>query len=122
MDAVLASEFDALVHRASAHASLRRALNCAMNGGRFVDERIGAWLLSIRSSAWTPFNFTPREREIADMLVRDCATKEIASSLCVSRHTVKFHVANVYTKAGVHSRSQLKALKGAAHPLQVSES
>jgi len=48
---------------------------------------------------------SPRELEIAQLIVRGKGNKEIASALRVSRHTVKNHVAKIFKKLGVSNRS-----------------
>lgn len=49
---------------------------------------------------------TPRETEVLRMLAEGLANKQIAGRLGISEHTVKFHVASVYTKLGVASRTE----------------
>ena len=54
-------------------------------------------------------DLTPREREVAKLLVRGAANDEIARALWISRHTVKDHVKAVYAKLHVTSRAELSA-------------
>jgi len=49
---------------------------------------------------------TPREREIFNLLIQNCSTKEIASKLGISEKTVRNHISNVIQKLGVDSRIQ----------------
>lgn len=51
-------------------------------------------------------NLTLREREILVLMASGCSNKEIAGELCVSGHTVKTHVYNIYRKLNVDSRFQ----------------
>jgi len=53
---------------------------------------------------------TPREAQVAEALVDGRTSTEIASSLGLSRHTVRDHTKAAYAKAGVHSRAELAAL------------
>jgi FixJ family two-component response regulator len=46
---------------------------------------------------------TPREREVAYLVVAGQPSKTIAANLGVSDKTVEFHRANIMTKLGVHS-------------------
>jgi LuxR family maltose regulon positive regulatory protein len=46
-----------------------------------------------------------REMEVLRLLITHLSRKEIADQLCVSPNTVRFHLKNIYTKLGVHSRS-----------------
>jgi DNA-binding CsgD family transcriptional regulator len=47
---------------------------------------------------------TPREQEIAALVVDGLANREIADRLCLSHHTVSQYVKRIYRKLGVDSR------------------
>ena len=49
---------------------------------------------------------TPREREVLQLVAEGLANKQIALSLGISEHTVKFHLSSLYTKLGVTSRTE----------------
>ncbi|QUG77375.1 PAS domain-containing protein [Erwinia sp. E602] len=51
--------------------------------------------------------FTPREWEIIFYLIQQFTTREICARLQLKRHTVCNYVQNIFSKAGVSSRSQL---------------
>jgi DNA-binding CsgD family transcriptional regulator len=53
---------------------------------------------------------TPREREVATLVVDGLADREIAERLHLSRHTVSQYVKRIYRKLGVHSRVALARL------------
>lgn len=53
------------------------------------------------------FDMTPREREVANLLVQGKSYKEIADALFISPHTVKNTTSRIYEKAGVRTRGQL---------------
>jgi DNA-binding NarL/FixJ family response regulator len=48
--------------------------------------------------------FTPREKLVIGLVERRLGNKEIAAILRISESTVKFHLANIYTKLGVRNR------------------
>ena len=52
---------------------------------------------------------TPREREIAQMLLRGLPIAEMAAMLWLSPYTIRDHIKSVYNKVGVRSRPELCA-------------
>ncbi len=49
---------------------------------------------------------TPRETEVLGMMAEGLGNKIIAARLGISEHTVKFHVAAIFTKLGAGSRTE----------------
>lgn len=49
---------------------------------------------------------TARESEVLEMMAQGLANKEIAARLGISENTVKFHLASMYGKLGVSSRTE----------------
>jgi DNA-binding NarL/FixJ family response regulator len=49
---------------------------------------------------------TSRESEVLQLLAQGLANKQIAVSLGISEHTVKFHVSSIYSKLGASSRTE----------------
>jgi DNA-binding NarL/FixJ family response regulator len=49
---------------------------------------------------------TERERQVLQLLAQGLANKQIATSLGISEHTVKFHVSGIYAKLGAASRTE----------------
>lgn len=52
---------------------------------------------------------TSRELEVAELAARGRTNREIADALCVSPLTVKAHLANIFSKLGIHGRVELAA-------------
>lgn len=50
---------------------------------------------------------TDREAEIASLLISGLNNSQIEDKLCISSHTVKNHIYNLYKKTGVKNRTQL---------------
>ena len=49
---------------------------------------------------------TAREHEVLQLAAEGLANKQIALSLSISEHTVKFHLSSLYAKLGVTSRTE----------------
>jgi NarL family two-component system response regulator YdfI len=56
-----------------------------------------------------PERLTARERSVLAELARGAPNKTIAGRLAISEHTVKFHVASIFAKLGVASRTEAVA-------------
>ncbi|MGH2453668.1 MAG: ATP-binding protein [bacterium] len=52
---------------------------------------------------------SPREREVAQLVMEGLSNREIARTLVVSERTVDAHVEHILTKLGFHSRAQIAA-------------
>jgi ATP/maltotriose-dependent transcriptional regulator MalT len=48
---------------------------------------------------------TARERDVLEIASRGLSNREVASELGISEHTVKFHLAAIYGKLGVSTRT-----------------
>ena len=51
--------------------------------------------------------WTPREREVAALLIRGCRNKEIATEMGVTEQTVKNHLHHMCAKIGASDRMQV---------------
>jgi len=49
---------------------------------------------------------TEREREVLRLIFAGMRNKQIANALSISEQTIKFHVANIFQKLGVSSRTE----------------
>jgi len=49
---------------------------------------------------------TPRETEVLRMMTAGLSNREIGSTLGISEHTVKFHIASIFGKLGTSSRTE----------------
>jgi DNA-binding CsgD family transcriptional regulator len=50
---------------------------------------------------------TPRERQLASLMLEGLATKQLAQAFCISPHTVQDHLKAIFAKTGVSSRREL---------------
>jgi PAS domain S-box-containing protein len=74
---------------------------------RSVIEKLAALRSPVRSgvSHAEISDLTPREREVLGLISQGLADLEISTKLGLTRSTVRNHVATLYSKIGVHSRS-----------------
>jgi DNA-binding NarL/FixJ family response regulator len=56
------------------------------------------------SMDFSAYEFSPRQREIVELLVQGQSNKEIADRLCLSTDTIKAHLQRIFRKSGVSSR------------------
>jgi DNA-binding CsgD family transcriptional regulator len=55
------------------------------------------------------YALTPREQELAMLVLRGCSTEEISNQLCIAALTVQQHLKAIFDKIGVRSRRDLVA-------------
>lgn len=64
------------------------------------------------SNTGTPLNtLSARERVVAEAVMQGLGNKQIAQQLGISTRTVENHLRSIYARLGVHSRTQLAALR-----------
>ena len=71
----------------------------------YRQEIPGATVLTEDSA--TRFGFTPREKEIINLLLQGKSNKEISEELFVSPRTVEAHIYNIYRKCSVKNKLEL---------------
>lgn len=84
---------------------LAAAIRTAGRGGTRIPGEITTELLRAERASNNTM-LTPRESEILRLLERGARNKEIAAQLWISEGTVKFHLANLYQKLNVTTRTQ----------------
>lgn len=62
---------------------------------------------TLSSDPFDGFGLTPREQQIASLLVRGRDVAYICDELMLSKNTVRSHIKSVYQKTGVHSKQEL---------------
>lgn len=101
--------------RAEAQVELRTAYEIfePMGARAFAERaRIELQALGIRTkrrSDATPTDLTSRELQVARLAATRQTTREIASQLFISPHTVEYHLRKVFQKLGINSRRDLAA-------------
>jgi DNA-binding CsgD family transcriptional regulator len=82
----------------------------ALGATYFVElasKAIGATKMVAREGHTRPNNTTRREVEIAGLVAEGLTNREIAERLVLSERTVEGHIANLFAKVNVNSRTQL---------------
>ena len=82
-------------------SSLEDAIVSVSKGEFYCCKEVSAAILDINSNSFV--EFSKREREIIKLLIDDKSTKEIASSLCLSLHTISSHRKMILKKFQVNS-------------------
>ena len=74
---------------------------------RLLGTRLGdlpSQPVSVPEAARNRSAMTAREREVLAAIASGASNAEIATAMTISLRTVEYHVANIYSKLGVHSR------------------
>ena len=86
-------------------AELVEAIKAAAGGfSMLAPEAAKALLHSEHPVDRIGFDLTKKEREILPLLVKGLPNQEISNQLHISLATVKYHLANIYSKLGVRNR------------------
>ena len=96
--------------------SFEEAVEYALSEGETVTPLTA--VLKQSSAEKPPPTLTRREREVAELVGRGLTSRQIASELHISEHTVDKHVANILRKLNLHSREQVavQMAKQRSHP------
>lgn len=110
-----------LFSRDESPSALAAAIRQVARGEQYLSPALATAILQKHQSQ--PMGSTPelhvideltaREQEILDLLAQGLSNKLIASKLYLSVRTVEGHLANIYLRLGVHSRTEamLMAMK-----------
>ena len=58
----------------------------------------------------SPESLTTREIDILGKVAKGFSNEDLADQLCLSVHTIRFHLRNIFMKLGAHNRTQAVAL------------
>lgn len=101
-----------LLLRNASPAMMAAALVAAQQGLVVVDPDLSDAAVAFRPPVTAGEDLTPREQDVLALLAEGLPNKLIADRLGISERTVKFHVAAILSKFGVHSRTEA-VLRGA---------
>ena len=103
-----------LLSRDEPPAALGIAIRQVARGEQYLSPSLAVAILqknkagySVTETHRTVFgSLTEREREILDLLAEGLSNKTIAARLYLSVRTVEGHLANIYSRLGIHSRTE----------------
>src|SRR6185437_160368 len=102
---LLSSGMDGFVPFNKLNRDLLKALNTVCKGKLWLNpELITSYIRNSRPQGHGQNSLSFRENEVVQLLTKRLSNKEIAVSLNISDHTVKFHLARIYKKLGVPDR------------------
>jgi DNA-binding NarL/FixJ family response regulator len=82
--------------------SLMQALDTVAAGGTVLDPEIARSLVQRHSVRNPVLELSDREREVLGLMAEGRSNAAIADKLVVSGKTVESHIANIFTKLGLH--------------------
>lgn len=97
------------VHKSIGSEKLIEAINSVIDTGFYLAESIQQQLEQLTGSIPKVFNtsqLTQKENKILHYLKQGYSNKEIAENICISPHTVKYHLANIFEKMQVKNRAE----------------
>jgi DNA-binding CsgD family transcriptional regulator len=114
------------VHRRARHKKLAKS---ALDEAAAIFGRLGSpcWeqrareelrRLGLRRAVATAADsaLTPAEERVADLVASGLTNADVAAQLFMGQRTVEAHLTKIYTKLGVHSRTQLSLVRPTASP------
>jgi DNA-binding NarL/FixJ family response regulator len=64
------------------------------------------WALRVHEQSVRASALSPREAQVLQLMTEGMTNRQIAGHLSVTVHAVKFHLASIYRKLGVHNRTE----------------
>jgi DNA-binding CsgD family transcriptional regulator len=106
----LGSAYRRAGQRRNARATLEEALKIFERiGARIWADRARAELGRLGGRAPSGDQLTPTERQVAELVAEGRTNKDVAAALFVTVRTVESNLTRVYSKLGIHSRTELAA-------------
>ncbi|OZI25139.1 PAS domain S-box protein [Bordetella genomosp. 7] len=100
-----------ITERKRSETELMAAIEAVMKDASWFSQTVIEKLAQIRQPRVAPSahaelgDLTAREHEVLGLMCRGLGDADIAQELGLSRHTIRNHVASLYSKLGVHRRS-----------------
>jgi NarL family two-component system response regulator LiaR len=97
------------ITKGSLAEDLSETIRATFQGKMVFSSEAGAQLLAPPEPA-VDFHLTDRELEVLVLLAEGLTNRQSALKLSISQSTLKFHMANIYQKLGVQTRSEALVL------------
>jgi NarL family two-component system response regulator LiaR len=97
------------ITKSSLAEDLADTIRTTFQGKMVFSSEVGAHLLAPPQPA-VNFHLTDRELEVLVLLAEGLTNQQTAYRLSISQSTLKFHMANIYEKLGVQTRSEALVL------------
>ncbi|MHA7276015.1 LuxR C-terminal-related transcriptional regulator [Arthrobacter sp. Hz1] len=104
------------INRKAGGEAIARVIVAAGQGQALVEGDIFDSLMASATEDPVLDNFTVRERQVRDMVLKGMADKQIARELQISAKTVEKHVGSLLRKTGASNRTMLVSMSGAELP------
>lgn len=111
--AIIDAGVNAIVSKAGAELRLVDAIRTVGEGTVFIDSDLldrAMALAKAEAKSSGLVLLSPREREVAQLVVRGRRNREIAEAIGVTEGTIKIYLHHIYRKLGIGSRTELSAL------------
>lgn len=111
--AIIDAGVNAIVSKAGAELRLVDAIRTVGQGTVFIDSDLLDRAMSLAKAEARGSGLdllSPREREVAQQVVRGRRNREIAAAIGVTEGTIKIYLHNIYRKLGIGSRTELAAM------------
>jgi NarL family two-component system response regulator LiaR len=95
--------------KSSLAGDLAETIRTTYQGKMVLSSEVGAHLLAPREPA-VDFQLTDRELEVLVLMAEGLTNRQSALKLSISQSTLKYHMANIYRKLGVQTRSEALVL------------
>ena len=108
----LSEKVNGLLSKDEPMESLGIAIRQVARGDQYISPTLAVAIIQTRQQKFESPDpqvvdaLTDREREILNLLAQGLSNKVIAARLYLSVRTVEGHLANIYTRLGVHSRTE----------------